>query len=98
MPDVLFIFYFSVSLTMKNTQSVTHRNLRGILLQTSTSGVQHITEDDSRMIGYHPHDESAQWRIAMIQEVMEIRLGEATLPKRWTWGELETVLEDACVT
>ena len=85
-------------LTMNNTQSVTGRNLRGILLETSKARVEDITEDDIRMIGYHPLDESEQWRIAIIKEVMEIRSGEAILPEGWTWGELETVLEDACTT
>ena len=60
--------------------------------------VQDITEDDVMMIGYHPIDESDQWRVSIIKEVLEIRSGEANLREGWTWGELERVLEDACTT
>ena len=44
--------------------------------------VQDITEDDVMMIGYHPTDESDQWRVSIIKEVLEIRSGEANLLDR----------------
>ena len=74
----------AASLTRNNTQSVTGRNLRGILLETSKARVEDITEDDIQMIGYHPLDESEQWRIAITQEGMEIRSGKAILLEGWT--------------
>jgi hypothetical protein len=83
-------------LTMNNTKSVTGRNLRGIMLLTSKTKVEDLTEEDAKMIEYHPLSESEQWRVSIIKEVLEIKCGEVDLPERLTWEELEDMLEEAC--
>ena len=85
-------------LTMKNTQSVTGRNLRGIMLLTRKSKVEDLTEDDVKNIQYHALSSTEQWRIVTIKELLEIKSGERELPEDWSWGELEDVLNVACTS
>ena len=85
-------------LTMNNTRSVTGRNLRGIMLLTTKNKVGDLTEEDAKMIQYHPLCETELWRVSIVKEILEIKCGEVELPEGWTWKELENVLEDACTT
>jgi hypothetical protein len=87
-----------IRLTMTNTQSITGRNLRGILLLTKKSRVQDLEEEDVKQIQYHHLEESEQWRIVVIKEVLEMKSGERELPEDWSWQELENVLEVACTS
>ena len=85
-------------LTMKNTQSVTGRNMRSILLMTKKSRVEDLTEEDARNIQYHSLDDTEQWRIVTIKEVLEIKSGEREIPEEWSWQELNDVLAVACTS
>ena len=85
-------------LTMKNTQSVTGRNLRGIMLLTRKSKVEDLKEDDVKNIQYHALSSTEQWRIVTIKELLEMKSGERELPEDWSWGELEDVLHVACTS
>ena len=85
-------------LTLKNTQSVTGRNMRGILLMTKKSRVEDLTEEDARNIQYHSLDDTEQWRIVTIKEVLEIKSGEREIPEEWSWQELNDVLAVACTS
>ena len=87
-----------LSLTMNNTLSVTGRNLRGILLQTKKNNIKDLTVEDAKGIEYHPLDDSEQWRVVTVTEVLEIKSGERELPEEWTWQQLEDMLELACTS
>ena len=65
-----------IRITMTNTQSITGRNLRGILLLTKKSRVQDLEEEDVKQIQYHHLEETEQWRIVIIKEVLEMKSGE----------------------
>ena len=81
-----------IRLTMTNTQSVTGRNLRGILLLTPKSRVEDLDEDDVKNIQYHRLDDTEEWRVVTIKEVLEMQSGERELPEDWSWPELEDLL------
>ena len=83
-------------LTMKNTQSVTGRNMRGILLMTKKSRVEDLTEEDARNIQYHSLDDTEQWRIVTMTEVLEIKSGMRELPEEWSWQQKEDWLNYCC--
>ena len=87
-----------IRLTMTNTQSVTGRNLRGILLLTQKSRVEDLDEDDVKNIQYHRLDDTEEWRVVTIKEVLEMQSGERELPEDWSWQELEEMLEVACIS
>ena len=87
-----------IRITMTNTQSITGRNLRGILLLTKKSRVQDLEEEDVKQLQYHHLEETEQWRIVIIKEVLEMKSGEREVPEDWSWQELEVVLEVACTS
>ena len=87
-----------IRLTMTNTQSVTGRNLRGILLLTQKSRVEDLDEDDVKNIQYHRLDDTEDWRVVTIKEVLEMQSGERELPEDWSWPELEDLLKVACIS
>ena len=78
-----------IRMTMTNTQSVTGRNIRGILLLTQKSRVEDLDEDDVKNIQYHRLDDTEEWRVVTIKEVLEMQSGKRELPEDWSWPELE---------
>ena len=54
--------------------------------------------EDAKGIEYHPLDDSEQWRVVTVTEVLEIKSGERELPEEWTWQQLEDMLELACTS
>ena len=87
-----------IRLTMNNAQSVTGRNLRGILLLTSKSRVKDLTIEDVRNIKYHDLDDTEKWRIVTINEVLEIKSGDRELPVNLSRRDLEDLLNLACTS
>ena len=85
-----------IRLTMNNAQSVTGRNLRGIMLLTSKSRVKDLTIEDVRNIKYHDLDDTEKWRIVTINEVLEIKSGDRELPVNLSRRDLEDLLNLAC--
>ena len=87
-----------IRLTMNDAQSVTGRNLRGIMLLTSKSRVKDLTIEDVRNIKYHDLDDTEKWRIVTINEVLEIKSGDRELPVNLSRRDLEDLLNLACTS
>ena len=87
-----------IRLTMNNAQSVTGRNLRGIMLLTSKSRVKDLTIEDVRNIKYHDLDDTEKWRIVTINEVLEIKSGDRELRVNLSRRDLEYLLNLACTS
>ena len=87
-----------IRLTMNDAQSVTGRNLRGIMLLTSKSRVKYLTIEDVRNIKYHDLDDTEKWRIVTINEVLEIKSGDRELPVNLSRRDLEDLLNLACTS
>ena len=81
---------------MNNAQSATWRNLRGVLLQTKKKKIKDLTVEEARNIEYHHLDDTEQWRIVTITEVLEIKSGMRELPEEWSWQQKEDWLNYCC--
>jgi hypothetical protein len=87
-----------INLTMRNTRSITGRNLRGILLLSSKSRVEDLTVSDVKEIQYHPISEGEMWRVPVIKEMLEMKSGEMEIPAGWSIEEMEEMLLEACTS
>ena len=87
-----------INLTLRNTCTITGRNLRGILLLTSKSRVEYLTVEDAKNIQYHQLNEDDWWRVPVIKDVLMIRPGELELPEGWSMEEMSELLEEACTS
>ena len=86
------------NLTMRNTGTVTGRNLRGILIQMSKSRVEDMTIEDAKNIQYHLLTQDDVWQVLVVKDILMIRLGEMELPKGWSMEEMSELLEEACTS
>ena len=87
-----------INMTMKNTRSVTGRNLRGILLLSSKSRIENLTVSDVKAIKYHPVSDEDMWRLPIIKEMLQMKSGEMEIPIGWSMEEMEEVLLEACTS
>ena len=87
-----------INLTMRNTRSVTGRNLRGILLLSSKSQVEDLTVNDIKEIKYHPISEGDMWRVPLIKEMLQMKSGEIEFPTGWSIKEMGEMLLEACTS
>ena len=88
---------FLLNTILKDTRSVTRRNVRRILALTNKSKVEDITTNDIDNIVYEEMPEGNEWRIDLIKEVTDIKFGQLELDG-FKHEECEEILKFACVS
>ena len=85
----------TISLVENDTRTVTGRNLRNILLLTDRPDVQHLRP--SNMEAVFLYGQPDLWRDLAITDILEMRAGDLQLPDGWSMGEMEAILQAACI-
>ena len=88
---------FLLNTILKDTRSVTRRNVRRFLALTNKSKVEDITTNDIDNIVYEEMPEGNEWRIDLIKEVTDIKFGQLELDG-FTHEECEEILKFAFVS
>ena len=85
----------TISLVENDTRTITGRNLRNILLLTDRPDVQHLRP--SNMEAVFLYGQPDLWRVLAITDILEMRAGDLQLPDGWSMGEMEAILQAACI-
>ena len=56
-----------------DVRSTTGKNLRMLMLLTERSSVDEICREDYKKIDYHKINDSEQWRVSIIEEIIDIK-------------------------
>ena len=62
-----------------DVRSTTGKNLRNILLQTGKDNIEDLTKSDSRSIKYHPIEKEEEWKVGLLNDLVDIRDGRQHL-------------------
>ena len=82
----------------KDCRTTTGSNLRNILLENNVVHLEQLTKDAiRRTVKFHPAPAEEQWRIPVIQDLIDIRDGTSG-DVGWSKDEIDSTLEYLCTT
>ena len=64
---------------------------------TNISNIDDITYHSVKNSRYYEADETENWRLPLIREIMNIKVGALGFPHDWTVEDLDEILKMACV-
>ena len=82
-------------LIKKDTQSVTGKNLREILLLTDKNDISELGPLDSQNIKYKVVPPGEEWRIDFLKELINVRTGDLQV-NGFTEAEINSIIGDIC--
>ena len=71
---------FLLETILHDARSTTGSNLRNILLRTEKSDVSELVPDDALKVKYHPMKSEEQWRLPFIQDIIEAKNDQLSIP------------------
>ena len=77
-----------------DVRSTTGNNLRMLMLRTQKSSVDEMSKEDYKKIDYHKINESEQWRISIIEEIIDIKYNQLDVEG----FEAEEILNFVCTS
>ena len=80
-----------------DVESVTGSNLRNIMQLLEKDDIKDLTPNDAKNIVYHEVPLEEEWRIGVLQELLEVRQNEATLDN-FSYKDINDMIELICVT
>ena len=80
-----------------DVRSTTGNNLRNIMLVTGNTSISHLTIHDACKIKYHPISEDNQWRVGVINDIIDV-IHSSKQIEYMERSELLEILQYACVT
>ena len=81
----------------KDCRSTTGSNVRNILLESGAVLFEQLSMSDIRRIEFHPTPTEEQWRISVINDLIDIRDGMED-DIGWTKDDINETLEYLCTT
>ena len=85
----------TIRLVENDLRTVTGRNLRNILLLTDRPDVQRLRPSDMEDVCLYGQPDL--WRVLAITDILKMRDGDLQLPDGWSMGEMEAILQAACI-
>ena len=85
------------NLVKRNCLSVTGSNLRNIMLLAQKQNIDELVPEDAQNIPYNNIPESEIWRLSVINEITDVKFGEAHV-EGFTVKELNTILSYVCTS
>ena len=85
------------SICMKDTNSVTGKNLRKIMFCCDLNSISDLNCDSIDKLVYTDVPNDELWRINFLQELISTRQGELVVPG-FTSEEISAIIENICVT
>ena len=85
-----------LDIAIKDTRSVTGKNMRNILLLTDKVRVNDITPDDITGIKYRDVPEDESWRIGFLKERIEVKHGDFQV-NGFSFDAIEFIINDICI-
>ena len=80
-----------------DTQSVTGKNLREIMLLVDKCEVSDVTPDDLLKIKYKSIPENEEWRIPLLNELIEVKMDKYQV-KGFSEDEIQHILNNICIS
>ena len=80
-----------------DVRSTTGKNLRMLMFLTQRSNVDEIGREDYKKIDYHKINESEQWRISIIEEIIDIKYNQLDV-EGFEAEEIEEILNFVCTS
>ena len=80
-----------------DVRSTTGKNLRMLMFLTQRSNVDEICREDYKKIDYHKINESEQWRISIIEEIIDIKYNQLDV-EGFEAEEIEEILNFVCTS
>ena len=77
-------------------RSITGSNLRNILLKTDKADIKDLVPNDATNMRYHPIQEEEQWKISILQELVEAKNRNLEI-ENFNAVEIDEMLEFLCV-
>ena len=65
---------------MKDVRSVTGKNFRDIMLLAGKSCVEQVRKDCLSYLTYFPLDEEDRWKVGLIKEIIDAKIGQVEVP------------------
>ena len=84
------------SIAKQDVRTTTGSNMRNILLLTDCISIDELHPDIVKTINYNKIDSTDMWRVDLVKELIEIKLGNLETPEGWTSDELDQVMNFAC--
>ena len=84
------------SICSRDSHSVTGSNLRHILLQTDKIDIEELSVSTAHNLIYKRLSPDDEWRVSLIQEIIDIKAGLKSLPDGWMFEDLDDIIIDAC--
>ena len=78
-------------------RSTTGKNLRMLMLLTERSNVDEICREDYKKIDYHKIKDEEQWRLSLIDEIIDIRYKQLDV-EGFESEEIEEILNYVCTS
>ena len=85
-----------LSIAKQDVRTTTGSNMRNILLLTECLNIDDLQTDIVKTITHNKINVADMWRVDMVKELIEIKLGNLETPEGWTTDELEQVMDFAC--
>ena len=85
------------SISENNSNSITGRNLRKIMLLCNLNSISDINNDIIDKMEYSRTPEREKWRIGLIQELLNVRHGTMDIPG-FSQENITEILDHVCVS
>ena len=80
-----------------DVRSTTGNNLRMLMLRTQKSSVDELSKEDYKKIDYHKIRDEEQWRLSLIDEIIDIRYKQLDV-EGFESEEIEEILNYVCTS
>ena len=81
----------------KDVRSITGQNFRNIMLLVGKTSVDKVEKEDAKNVEYHPIKNEDLWKVAAIQEVIEVKSRTLEIDD-FSQNELEDKLTYLCTS
>ena len=81
-----------------DTRSLTGSNFRKIMLTCDKDSIENVKIHDIDLLNYAKCPENENWRLSLIDELIEIRTNPSELLPGFTLEEIEDMLSHVCVS
>ena len=81
----------------RDCRSVTGSNLRNILLLTRKDTIEELVPDDAFQMNYIPVMDENKWRIAMINELIDVKWGKTDI-ENLSDDDIDAIIEEICTS
>ena len=78
-------------------RSVTGHNLRQIMLETGKTDIHQLGDVKIAVIKYHPVRNEDKWKISVVQECIDVKLGKLIIDG-FSVEELDEICSHLCVS